>query len=359
MERESLLLILILLLGGVAVQSVVAATRTEAAAAGASETVKVQSETVTTHYRAYARIEPIAALPLRAAEAGILGGLLVVPGARVEAGQQLAALGGPEIEALLTRREGAVRDANARLAAAKRTLAGERERLTAQLSTQRTVAQAESAVTAANSALQSARAQLRAARQMRTLRAPSAGIVIDVNATDGQRVTAGQTVLTLQANDRLWLKAAYYGADAKAIRVGLTGQFRPTSGGAPIPVRVVTVFGSLASDGGESVGLLRQSVSGAGTPARWRNGEFGPVILDGPTRSMIGVPTRALILDDARWWVLVRTPQGDRRQAVVPGPARGWQTFLERGLQAGQKVVVQDAFLEYHEGISGRYQPPD
>lgn len=359
MERESLLLIFALLLGGVAVQWFAPAARSEAAEADAPATVTVRSQPVTTHYYAYARVEPIAGSPVRAAEAGILGKLAVVPGARVEAGQALGELGGPEIEALLTRREGAVRDANAQLAAAKRTLAGERERLTAQLSTQRTVAQAESAVTAAHSALEDARAQLRAARKMRTLRAPSAGIVIEVDATDGQRVTAGQTILTLQANDRLWLKATYYGADAKAIHVGMAGQFSPTSGGAPIPVRVVTVFGSLASDGGESVGLLRKGASGAGTPAPWLNGEFGPVTLNGPTHSMVGVPTRALILDDAQWWVLVHTPQGDRRRAVVPGPTRGWQTFLEQGLRAGQEVVVQNAFLEYHEGISGRYQPPD
>jgi len=43
----------------------------------------------------------------------------------------------------------------------------------------------------------------------------------------------------------------------------------------------------------------------------------------------------------------------------VPGPARGWQTFIERGLEPGAQVVVENAYLEFHRGISKNYQPPD
>ena len=81
--------------------------------------------------------------------------------------------------------------------------------------------------------------------------------------------------------------------------------------------------------------------------------------LDGPTRSLVSVPTRALILDQGRWWVLLHAQRADRARAVVPGATRGWQTFIERGLVPGQQVVVRDAYLEYHRGIAGRYQPPD
>lgn len=332
------------------------------AAATQPATVTVRSQPVTMQFRAYGRVEPIAVFPVRTVAAGTVVALHAVPGTAVTIGQTLAELAGPEMRALLTERRGAVRSAQAALAAAKRSLAVERKQLATQLTTRQAVGEAESTVAAATAALASARAQLHVASRMSTLRAPAAGVVLAVQAADGERVAAGQTILTLQTNDRLWLKAAYYGADAAAIRVGMTGRFLPAAGEAPVPIKVVTVFGALSPDGGEAVGLIPAGhVSSTNTQntAPWLNGESGTVLLDGPTRPMVSVPSYALILDRAHWWVLVSTPQGDRPQAVTLGPTRGWKTFIAQGLEPGQRVVAQNAYLEFHRGIAGHYQPPD
>ena len=61
----------------------------------------------------------------------------------------------------------------------------------------------------------------------------------------------------------------------------------------------------------------------------------------------------------AQWWVLVRTQQGNRRHRVVPGPSRGWQTFIEQGLKPGEHVVVQNAYLEFYHGIASHHTLPD
>lgn len=326
------------------------------------ETVTVRSESIGASYVAYAQVEPIATLPVRAVLAGQVLSVHVTPGVSVQAGQKLAQLGGPEIQAVLTQREGAVRSARGRLAAAKRSLAAEREKLAAKLSTEQATAQAQSAVTAASSAFGDAQAQLQAAEHARMLRAPSGGVVIAVNVAQGERVAAGETLLTLQPASGLWLKAAYYGGDATAIHTGMTGEFRPASGGAVVPVVVTTVFASLATDGGEAVGLeptAEAHSSVDATPRGWINGQSGVLTLNGARRSMVAVPTEALILDRAKWWVIVRTPQGDHRQAVVPGPVRGWETYIERGLESGQQVVVRNADLEFHQAIAQSYQPPD
>ena len=71
--------------------------------------------------------------------------------------------------------------------------------------------------------------------------------MLAVNALTVNASAPVETILTLQPADKLWLKAAYYGADAAAIHVGMTGQFIPPSGGEPIPVKVSAVFGSLTS----------------------------------------------------------------------------------------------------------------
>lgn len=326
--------------------------------------VTVQAQTVTNQFEAYAQVEPVALLPMRAAEAGIVTGLEIVPGATVPAGQKLAELGGPEIQALLTQDDAAVSSAQTNLLGAQKSLAIEQQQFASHLATRQRVLQAEGAVAQAQAAFDTAQAQLRALQQTSALTAPADGIVLAVNAADGERVNAGETILTLQPANKLWLKAACYGADAAAIRVGMTGEFSPASGGQPTPVKVTTVFGALNPDGSESIGLLavarspglpRQSEASAG----WLNGESGTVTLNGPVHSLVAVPTRALILDQGQWWVLVHTDRGNRPQAVAPGPARGWQTFIERGLEPGAEVVVENAYLEFHSSISKNYQPPD
>jgi RND family efflux transporter MFP subunit len=315
--------------------------------------VAVQSQIVTNQFEAYAQVEPIAALPVRAGEAGVVAGLKIFPGDSVQAGQKLAELGGPEINALLTQDGAAVNSARTNLAGALESLTIQRQQLASHISTRQMILQAESAAAQAQANLDTAEAQLRALRQLITVEAPADGSLLGVNAADGERVGAGQTIFTLQPADKLWLKAAYYGADAAAVHVGMTGQFTPP-GGEAIPVKVSGVFGSLTPDGGESIGLVAVSSS-----PDWLNGESGTVTLSGPVRSLVVVPTRALVLDQGQWWVLVHTAKGNQPQLVTPGPARGWQTFIERGLEPGAEVVVENAYLEFYSGISKNYQPPD
>lgn len=166
-------------------------------------TVTVREQAVSAEYAAYAQVRPISVVPIRAMQAGIVTAMRVAPGSTVTAGEPLALLSGPEIRAVLVSRQGAVRSAATRLIAATRALDAEKRQLAGQLSTRQAVAAAQSAVAAATAALQSARAQLQVARQLIALRAPSAGTVMAVNAGAGQRVTAGQAVLTLQPSGSL------------------------------------------------------------------------------------------------------------------------------------------------------------
>src|SRR5215469_12798940 len=275
-------------------------------AAGAAGTITAREQPVAVQYQAYGRVQPIAVLPVTAGQAGVVTGLRVVPGSPVTAGEVLATLTGPEMQSLLISREGALHSATTGLAAARRALAIERQKLDAHLTTRVAVGAAESALAAATADFQAAQAQRTDAQAKSSLRAPSAGRVIALDAADGERVAAGQTIVTLQTGGRLWLMASFYGADAASIRVGMSGVFQPATGGAPVPVKVAAVGATIGADGGDEVGLVSRD-AGA-----WLNGEWGAVTVAGSTRPMIAVPTEALILDQARWWVLVQTPQGDR-----------------------------------------------
>lgn len=314
----------------------------------------IQSQRVTNQFEAYALVSPISVITVQALQAGMVTGLDVEPGSTVREGQKLGALTGPEIEAAQVQVEAQVTSAKVKLEAAEKAFQVAQQQLTSHLSTQQQVADAQSALAGARGALEIARSGRTAFRFGTELVAPGAGTVLAVSVGNGQRVRPGQAILTLEPAGNLWLKATYYGSDLAAIHPGMTGEFRPVGDGKPIPVRVTTLFGALNSDGGEWIGMVPLVAD-----PHWQNGQFGTVRLNGEVRSLVSVPTRALILDQGKWWVLVQTPQGERARQVTPGCTRGWQTFIENGLEPGTKVQVENAYLEFHRRISSAYRPPD
>lgn len=319
-----------------------------------ADVVTVQSRPQTSQLIAYGQISPVSTVPVSAAEEGVVTGLTVRPGTHVRAGQSLAHLSGPAIDSLVTQGEADVRSAQSQLDAAVKSLAIARQQLPAHLTTRQAVHQAESAEAQARSGLVNAQSRLTTLRELMTVSAPADGIVLDLNSADGALVSVGQPILTLQPANGLWLLANYYGADLTAIRVGMTGRFMPSDGGQTVRVRVVSIPGTVAPGGGESVALEPLHV----TPS-WLNGESGTVNLDLPSRAMVAVPTRALVLNQGKWFVMVHTASGDRAQEVVPGPTEGWDTLITSGLAPGTKVVVSSAYLLFHAKNAEQYQIPD
>lgn len=316
--------------------------------------VAARARSFTQRLSAFARVEPEAVLPLRAQMPGIVAGLTALPGDPVEAGQLLGSLAGPQVEALLAQRRAAVASTRAELVAARQALAIEEKQAKVHLSTRLAVDRARAALATAKAASQEARARLQASLHAQEIRSPVEGTLLALKAADGERVAQGQAILALEPAKRLWLRAVYYGSDAAALVIGMQGRFEPASGGPSVAVRVRSIAAILGPGSGRAAGMLP-----VGAAPAWLSGESGTVTLTGPARHLAAVPTRALVLDGGRWWVLVHTAKGDRRQAVVPGPSRGEWTAITQGLQPGTPVVVEDAYLEFHRDLSSRYQPPD
>lgn len=327
-----------------------------AADQAASEVVTANARTITRTLSGYGQAEPMAIVQVRVSNPGTLDGLTLLPGSIIAANQILAHVGGPRVQALLTAREQALHSAQARADAATRKLAIAERLLAERLATRQTVITARSDLAAARAAETTADAQLREVRENRIVRAPATGTVVAVHAANGEEVSAGQTLLTLQPAGQLWIHATFYGADARLLRVGMTGRFQPAGDDAPIAVRIEAIGSRLAADAGLEVDLVATAPASA---AALLNGEWGSVSIEGPSRRMVVVPTRALILDGGRWWVLVRTPHGDEARQVTPGPVQGWETTIGSGVTPGQQVVVTDAYLEYYRSIAHAYTAPD
>ncbi len=319
-----------------------------------ADVVTVQSRLQTSQLVTFGQVSPVSTVPVSAAEAGVVTGLQVRPGMRVRAGQSLAHLSGPVIDSLVTQGEADVRSAQSQLDAAAKSLEIAREQLPAHLTTRQAMQQAESAAAQARSGLVNAQSRLNTVRQLMTVSSPADGIVLELNSANGALLSAGQPILTLQPANGLWLLANYYDADLTQIRVGMTGRFMPSDGGQPVRVRVVSIPGTVAAGGGESIALEPLHF----TPS-WLSGESGTVNLDLPSRQMVAVPTRALVLNQGKWFVMVHTASGDHAQEVVPGPTEGWDTFIISGLAPGTKVVVSNAYLLFHANSAEQYQIPD
>ncbi len=341
-------------LGAALLATMAACVLADAASGADSPYVTVQAQTFAAPIEVYAQVQPIAVVPVKAPAAGMVGDFALLPGASVSAGAVLARLTGPEVQTAAARSEAAVKSATAKRAAAEKTLSVLRSELASHLSTAQQVAQAEADLADAMGALATANAELETARLTATIRAPVTGTIVALNAAAGERVTAGDVLVTIQAADQLWVKAVVYGADAATVHAGQHATFTSSSAREPISVEVVSLAPTAGGAGDVTLGLRAMQPN-----PHWRSGDYGTVVLETPEARLVAVPTQALILDQGKWWVLVHTANGDNPVEVVPGPSRGWQTFLRRGLAAGTQIVAQNAYLEFHRGIAGRYQPPD
>ena len=316
--------------------------------------VVAQAHTVTPSLEAFAQVGPISLLTVTAEETGIVADLKVTPGDHVKTGQKLARLSGPQLEAMLSQAQDAVKTAQSQQATAEKVLATQRQQFAAQLTTRQVVDQAEGTASQARTSLTSAQSKLNAALQLTTLIAPADAIVLSLSSTNGALVSAGQPILTLQPANRLQLTATYFGSDVMNIHIGMKGQFTPSDGTVSIPVKVSAIVGTVTAGGGASIAMVAEN-----SKVKWINGEFGKVTLNSPRRTLVAIPTRALILDQGKWWVLLHTPHGDKAQAVVPGASEGWNTFIEQGIEPGAEVVVENAYLRFHLGITQTFQIPD
>lgn len=177
-----------------------------------------------------------------------------------------------------------------------------------------------------------------------TLHAPQAGVVTTLDVREGQRVTAGQTLMTVNGLSTVWIEAALPQAAAGTVRRGT-------------PV-VVTVDALPGRSFHGSVETLLPDVDAATRTQRARivldnpdgalsPGMFATVQLN-PARgeAVPVVPDDALIATGTHTRVILAEGGGHFRAVSVRiGRAAGGYTEILDGLADGEKVVVSGQFL--------------
>ncbi|HET6805060.1 MAG TPA: efflux RND transporter periplasmic adaptor subunit [Frateuria sp.] len=191
-------------------------------------------------------------------------------------------------------------------------------------------------------------ADIRAARPGKdatlTLHAPRAGVVTSLDVREGQRVAAGQTLMTLNSLATVWVEAALPQGAAGAVRAG-----------TPVTVTVDAVPGrrfhgtveALLPDVDTATRTQKARIVLDNPDAVLSPGVFATVqLMPARGEAVPVVPDEALIATGRDTRVILA--EGDGRFRAVPvhtGRSDGGYTQVLDGLAGGERVVVSGQFL--------------
>ncbi|MEO5812708.1 MAG: efflux RND transporter periplasmic adaptor subunit [Rhodanobacter sp.] len=177
-----------------------------------------------------------------------------------------------------------------------------------------------------------------------TLSAPQAGVVVTVDVREGQRVTAGQTLMTLNGLSTVWVEAELPQADGAGIVAGTP----VTAAVDAQPERVFHGTVETLLPQVDSVSRTRRARIALRNPdAALVPGMFATITLRPTLGSAVPVvPDGALIDTGAATRVIVADGDGHFRPIVVhAGHSADGYTAILAGLHGGERVVVSAQFL--------------
>lgn len=177
-----------------------------------------------------------------------------------------------------------------------------------------------------------------------TLHAPQAGVVTTLDVREGQRVTAGQTLMTVNSLSTVWIEAALPQAAAATVRSGtpvvVTVDALP---GRSFHGTVETLLPDIdAMTRTQHARIVLDNPDGALSPGMFATVQLNPSRGD----AVPVVPDDALIATGTHTRVILAEGDGHFRAVSVRiGRAAGGYTEILDGLSGGEKVVVSGQFL--------------
>jgi membrane fusion protein, heavy metal efflux system len=187
-----------------------------------------------------------------------------------------------------------------------------------------------------------------AGRGALVLRAPSAGVVLEMHAVPGELVRPDQAMLTVGDLSDLWLWADLYedqlgrvvASEKGGLRAGVTVKAYP---GEVFPGTVDFVGPTMD----EKTRTVKVRIALKNPQGKLRSGMFAAVQLDLPgEEEALALPRSAVLADEGRSFVFIHK-QGEfyMRRPVQTGRASLDWIEVTSGLAGGERVVVSGAFL--------------
>lgn len=182
------------------------------------------------------------------------------------------------------------------------------------------------------------------------VRAPKAGVVVARDATLGERVDTTTELFLVEDLAQVWVIASAYEKDLAKLRTGQPVEVRLDALPGLRFTGAVTRIGFLVSETTRSarvrIELPNEPV--AEWPERFplRPGMFGHASVTVAAREVpVAIPEAALVHEGSATYVFVAEGERTFRRVPVDVGGGGEIVAVERGLEAGQRVVVEGAFV--------------
>ena len=176
-----------------------------------------------------------------------------------------------------------------------------------------------------------------------TITTPSAGVIRTLGVRSGMTVSAGQTLAEVSGLGTVWLNASVPEAQAAQVRVGTVARVTFAAFAAePLSGKITAILPE-AEGASRTVSVRIELPNRSG---KLRPGMFAQVALGGEARSVLLVPSEAVIRTGTRNLVMLAGKNGRYSPAEVHiGADAGGQTEILAGLAEGEKIVASGQFL--------------
>ena len=173
--------------------------------------------------------------------------------------------------------------------------------------------------------------------------APTNGVVTDLGVREGAAVTSGMAIMNLADLSEVWVIGEVPESQGAWLKAGQSAEVTlPGAGGEPVSGRLDYLYPEISA----ATRTVRVRVVVPNQGRALRPGMSARIAIQGQPRSVIVVPTEALIRSGERTAVILAEGEGRFRPvAVVAGLEQGDRTEIRAGLNAGDQVVVSGQFL--------------
>ena len=176
-----------------------------------------------------------------------------------------------------------------------------------------------------------------------TVTTPTGGVIRTLGVRSGMTVSTGQTLAEVSGLGTVWLNASVPDAQAAQVRVGAIARVTFAAfPGEPVSGKITAILPE-AEGASRTLSVRIELPNRSG---RLRPGMFAQVALGGEARSVLLVPSEAVIRTGTRNLVMLAGKQGHYSPAEVRiGADANGQTEIIAGLSEGEKIVASGQFL--------------
>ncbi len=175
-------------------------------------------------------------------------------------------------------------------------------------------------------------------------RAPRSGVVLERNAIDGMKTTAGAVLFRLADTSQVWVIADVPEYDMAAVRIGAAAVVRPRGlAGRTFEGRITLIYPQVMRD----TRTTRVRIELANPEGQLLPDMYAEVVIaSGSGSAVVAVPEGAVIDSGTRQVVIIDRGEGKFEPREVKTGARGGgYVEIREGLVADERVVVAANFL--------------